>query len=109
MRCHVHKNLTPSFVVHTINPIEITYYPAKNEANIALRGLSFERVAEFDFETAVFTVDDRHDYGETRYRGLGFVGGCRHALVFVEVALGIRVFSFRKANEREVRHYEQAT
>ena len=89
--------------------MEITYDPAKNEANIALRGLSFERVAEFDFETAVFTVDDRHDYGETRHRGLGFVDGRLHALVFVETVSGIRVISFCKANIREVQQYEEAT
>ena len=33
--------------------MEITYDPAKNASNIELRGLSFERAAEFDFQTAV--------------------------------------------------------
>ena len=32
-----------------------------------------------------------------------------YALVFVETVKGIRVISFRKANKREVRRYEQAT
>lgn len=89
--------------------MEITYDAAKNASNIVLRGLSFERVADFDFQTAVFTVDDRHDYGETRYRGLGFMDGRLYALVFVETTTGIRVISFRKANKREVRRYEQAS
>ena len=56
--------------------MEITYDPAKNATNIEQRGLSFERVADFDFETALFSVDDRRDYGETRYRGFGCVGVC---------------------------------
>ena len=85
--------------------MEITYDPAKNATNIEQRGLSFERVADFDFETALFSVDDRRDYGETRYRGFGYL----HALVFVETENGIRVISFRKANKREVKGYEQAT
>ena len=89
--------------------MEITYDPVKNASNIELRGLSFERAADFDFQTAVFTVDDRHDYGEMRYRGLGFMGGRLYALVFVETDNGIRVISLRKANQREVRRYEQAT
>ena len=89
--------------------MEITYDFAKNASNIEMRGLSFERAADFDFQTAVFIVDDRHDYGETRYRGLGFLDARLHALVFVETAKGIRVISFRKANTREVRRYEQAT
>jgi len=32
--------------------LEISYDPAKNARNIALRGLSFDRAAEFDFERA---------------------------------------------------------
>lgn len=46
--------------------------------------------------------------GETRYRGFGFLDQRLHALVFVETAKGIRVVSFRKANDREVRRYEKA-
>ena len=38
--------------------MEITFDPAKNAANVALRGLSFERVADFDFETAIFAQDE---------------------------------------------------
>lgn len=89
--------------------MEITFDPAKNARNIETRGLPFERVAEFDFETAVFSVDDRLDYGETRLRALGFIDTRLHALVFVETATGIRVISFRKANRREVEHYESQT
>lgn len=89
--------------------MDITYDPAKCAANIEQRGLSFERVADFDFQTATFTVDDRRDYGETRFRSFGFLEGRLYALVFVETTTGIRVISFRKANKREVRQYEQAT
>jgi uncharacterized DUF497 family protein len=35
------------------------------------------------------------------------VDGRVHALVFAEAVAGIRVISFRKANAREVRRYEQ--
>ncbi|MGQ0709491.1 MAG: BrnT family toxin [Rhodoferax sp.] len=44
--------------------MDITFDAAKNLRNIADRGLSFERVGEFDFETAVYSVDARRDYGE---------------------------------------------
>jgi uncharacterized DUF497 family protein len=40
---------------------------------------------------------------------LGRLNGRVHALVFVETPKGIRVISFRKANPREVRIYEQET
>ena len=85
--------------------MEIEFNPQKNARNIDERGLSFEQVREFDFETALYVVDDRHDYGETRIRALGFVGPRLHVLVFVEVPKGIRVISFRKANKREVIGY----
>ncbi len=68
--------------------------------------MSFERAAEFDFETAQFTIDNRRNYGEIRYRALGFLDHRLHALVFVEIVGGIRMISFRKANKREVRRYE---
>jgi uncharacterized protein len=89
--------------------MEIEFDTNKNEANIRLRGLSFERVVDFDFETAVYRQDFRRDYGEIRIRTLGFLDGRLHALVFTETAKGIRVISFRKANKREVKTYEQET
>ena len=89
--------------------MEIEFDPAKNERNIRERGLSFDLAREFEFETAVFAIDDREDYGEIRIRAFGLLGGRLHALVFVETEAGIRVISLRKANAREVKRYEQAT
>ncbi len=86
--------------------MKIDFDPAKNAKNIRERGLSFERVVEFDFETAKFAIDNRRDYGEIRYRVLGFIDHHLHALVLVEIVGGIRVISFRKANKREVKQYE---
>lgn len=71
------------------------------------RGLAFDLVEQFDFETALFYIDDRKDYGEIRIRALGRLSGRIHALVFIETNSGIRVISFRKANTREITLYEQ--
>lgn len=89
--------------------MRIEFDPGKNLRNIRERGLSFEQVAEFDFDSAIYIVDNRRDYGEIRFRALGFLGNRLHALVFVEIPGGIRVISFRKANQREVREYETQT
>ena len=89
--------------------MEITFDPNKNAKNILERGLSFERVREFDFETAIYRIDNRRDYGETRIFALGYLCERLHVLVFVDTENGIRVVSFRKANDREVMHYEQKT
>lgn len=89
--------------------MDIEFDPSKNQRNITERGLSFEEVAGFEFERALFWVDDRKDYGEQRLRILGYIDERLHALVFAETMTGIRVISFRKANKREVKHYESQT
>jgi hypothetical protein len=88
--------------------VDVSFDPIKNAQNMELRGLSFERAAEFQFATAWIVVDDRKDYGETRYRAIGVLEERLHALVFTETQVGIRVISFRRANQREERRYEQA-
>jgi uncharacterized DUF497 family protein len=85
--------------------MEIIFDAAKNERNIATRGLSFERAAEFDFLQAKTLIDDRRDYGEIRFRAFGPLDGRLHALVYAETPKGIRVISFRRANKREVKRY----
>lgn len=87
--------------------MRISFDPAKDEWNIRVRGLSFSAAADFDFENALYAVDDRRDYGETRYVALGMLRDRLHVLCFVETDDGIRVISFRKANAREVRRYEK--
>ena len=89
--------------------MQITFDLAKNALNIELRGLSFEQVVDFEFETALFSQDLRREYGEARLRALGYLAQRIHALVFVETERGIRVVSFRKANKREVVIYESQT
>jgi uncharacterized DUF497 family protein len=85
--------------------VAITFDPAKNARNLRERGLSFERVEDFDFETAAFKIDDRRDYGEVRVRAVGFLDGKLHVLVFTERGEDLRVISLRRANRAEVRIY----
>jgi uncharacterized protein len=88
--------------------MKIEFDGAKNDRNIAERGLSFERAADFDFDTAVVGQDTRKLYPETRYVALGFLYARVHVLCFIPLVDGIRIISFRKANAREVRNYEQS-
>jgi uncharacterized DUF497 family protein len=85
----------------------IEFDPAKNDKNIAERGLSFERAAEFDFGSAIVDTDDRKVYAEVRYVAVGFLESRLHVLCFTPIEGGIRVISFRKANNREIKAYEQ--
>ena len=87
--------------------MKIIFDPDKNEWNIRERGLSFERVGDFDFATALVREDSRKNYPEPRFVALGFLENRLHVLCFTPTAGGIRVISFRKANRREEKEYEQ--
>ena len=87
--------------------MRIDFDPAKSEQNIRRRGLSFAAVVEFDFESASYAVDTRHDYGETRIVAIGMLAQRLHVMCFTETPDGIRVISLRKANLREVKRYAQ--
>jgi uncharacterized protein len=86
--------------------VPISFDPKKNERSIAERGLSFDLVEEFEWDSALVVEDSRKDYGERRFQGLGLIDGRLHALVFTPRAGRVHVISLRKANRREVRHYE---
>ena len=88
--------------------MEIAFDSRKNERNIRVRQLSFERVAEVDFNTALVFPDMRKEYGETRYIALCYLDRRLHVLCFTETEAGIRVISFRKANAREAKRHGKA-
>jgi uncharacterized protein len=83
----------------------IVFDPGKNARNIAERGLSFERVADLDWDTAVIITDTRRDYGEPRLRVMARLDGRLHAAVVTPRGEDLRVISLRRANRREVRRY----
>ena len=57
--------------------------------------------------SATYLFDDRQDYGELRQIAIGYLNGRLHFLCFVQIPDGIRVVSFRKANNREARKHEK--
>ena len=87
--------------------MRITFDSGKNERNVRERGLSFEQAAEFEFETVYIETDSRRDYGETRYIALGWLHRRLHVLCFTEIDDGIRVISYRKANDIKVKRYDK--
>jgi uncharacterized protein len=78
----------------------------KNLANIEKHKADFGDVQEI-FDGPHFTfADNRHEYGEERCIVLGFVNGRVMIAVFTKRGNVIRVISFRKANNREKRRFE---
>lgn len=88
--------------------MDIVFDPAKDARNIVSRGLSFARAADFDWACALVLEDSRREYGEPRFQALGFIDDRLHMLVFTPRAGKIHVISLCKANDREMRRYEEA-
>jgi uncharacterized DUF497 family protein len=84
----------------------LTFDSAKNERNTAERGLSFEQVADLEWDTALLAEDTRRDYGETRIRVFALLEGRLHIAVVSPRGNDLRVISFRKANRKEERLYD---
>ena len=51
--------------------------------------------------------DQRHEYGEYREIGLGYIGDRLFTVVFVDRGEERRIISLRKANRREEKIYAQ--
>ena len=80
---------------------------AKNRANLAKHGLSFED-AELVFSGPCFTFeDDRFDYGERRFITLGRLAGRLVVIAHVQRGEATRVISMRKGNRREQEIYKE--
>jgi len=85
--------------------MKIEFDPEKSERNRLQRELPFERAMEFNWENAVFFEDDRNLYPERRFIAVGYLDDRLHVLCFTPIAGGVRVISFRKANEREAKRH----
>ena len=88
--------------------MKIEFDPAKSLDNEFRRGLPFSLVAGFEWEDALVLADTRMAYTEPRFLALGMIGDRLHVVVFTPIPDGVRVISFRKANRREGRKYDQA-
>lgn len=85
--------------------MDIEFDPAKDAINLAKHGLSLADAAEFDLSSAAVLRDERRAYGEVRYLAFGRVDGNGRCIVFTIRASTIRVISYRRAHEKEMRRY----
>ena len=85
--------------------MRIEFDPDKDSINRQKRGLSLADAERMDMESAAVIADDRHSYGERRFRAYGLVEGRLHMLAFTMRGGIVRAISFRKANSREANRY----
>jgi len=86
--------------------MKIVFDPAKDAVNRVKHGLSLADFAGFD-DVPISRLDDRYDYGETRFRSLGMIDGRPHVIVFTLTGDAMRLISFRRAHAKEGRQYER--
>lgn len=87
-----------------------TEYDAKKDAANQLKhGVSLSLASMIDWQDVLCFVDDRADYGEVREVGFAVVEQRLYVVVFVQRGDTMRIISLRKANKRELKHYEQAS
>lgn len=77
----------------------------KREENLRKHGFDFRDTPSV-FEDETYTeIDERFDYGETRYFTVGILNGVTVVISHTETPSVIRVISFRKAEKYEEELY----
>ncbi len=83
---------------------------AKSEVCFQARGFDFAYALQaFIDPNRVVHQDLRHHYGEDRYQLMGRIEGRLFVVVYTTRQGAIRIVSARKANQREVKQYEDRT
>lgn len=80
----------------------------KNQENQQKHGIAFEDIESVFSGPMLVSIDDRFEYGEVRWIGVGFLADIVVVIVWAEKAVDvIRIISARKANRQERERYEQ--
>ncbi|MGK7887964.1 MAG: BrnT family toxin [Leptolyngbyaceae cyanobacterium] len=81
---------------------------AKNLENIRKHEIDFADIPKMFDDPMLIELDDRFDYGEDRWLGIGFLGNGVAVVVWTERQNDIiRIISARRANRYERRKLEQ--
>ena len=90
--------------------MEFEWDQNKSEKCFTERGFDFAYAVRVFFDPdRVVQTDRRYDYGEKRYQLMGKIENRVFVVVYTPRHSTIRIISARKANKREVRHYENTT
>lgn len=81
----------------------------KNQINIDKHGIDFADVVELFNHPMLTLLDEREDYGEDRWIGIGWIKSLIGVVIYTERDGDvIRIISARKATKTEVRHYDKS-
>ena len=81
----------------------------KNKLNIKKHGIDFSDAGEMFQYPMLTCIDQRKDYGEERWVGIGFLKGIIAVIVFVEDDDKdiVRIVSVRKATQNESKKFKE--
>jgi uncharacterized protein len=84
--------------------VRISYDPAKRALTLVARQLDFEDAPKLFEGDTLTIIDDRFDYGETRFITYGWLETVAVAVVWTERDLTRRIISMRRMHEEEIVH-----
>ncbi|MEM1133765.1 MAG: BrnT family toxin [Pseudomonadota bacterium] len=87
--------------------MRFVFDPAKSEANRRKHGFGLDSFNGFDREP-VTIEDKRRNYREERYRSFGRIDGLGYMIAFTISQQTVRLISFRRAHEKEMKRYEKS-
>jgi len=86
--------------------MELDWDEAKRKINLQKHGLDFDDARHLDWDAATYIEDTRFVYPEPRFWAFAkTLSGRLHVVTFCIRGTKVRIISFRKANDREVKRY----
>ena len=86
--------------------MEYEWDEAKRVETLARRGLDFDSVNHFEWNTAITRRSDRH--GEIRFMATGYIGDRLHTVIYTIRESRCRIISLRHSSRSEVREYAES-
>jgi uncharacterized DUF497 family protein len=89
--------------------MNIVWNEIKRRENIRKHGIDFKDAVEIFNYPMLTNIDNRHDYGEERWVGIGFMKGIITVIAYTENDDKniIRLISARKATKNECQRFKE--
>jgi uncharacterized protein len=93
-----------------IHIMSVVWNEIKRRENIRKHGIDFKDAQEIFRSPMLANIDNRHDYGEERWVGIGFMKGIIAVVIYTENDDKniIRIISARKATKNENQKFKEA-
>jgi uncharacterized protein len=102
------QSLTNIHYVYTLKSVQFEWDERKRRKNIQKHGIDFLDAPEIFQGPMLVSLDEKHDYGEDRFVGIGFLRNKAVVVIFTEQDIEtIRLISVRKATKHEEDRFKE--